>query len=67
MPASCQLKKNALMGCGRPATGACQYCGRAFCERHGALLEDGQDIAGERRGICYFTIRCAANAAAYCD
>jgi hypothetical protein len=42
--ASCQLKRNALMGCGRPAAGVCVYCGRGFCSNHGDLLADAAEV-----------------------
>ncbi len=47
--ASCQLKRNALLGCGKPRAGTCQYCGRSFCAAHGDLLDDGQEICARPR------------------
>jgi len=44
----CELRR--LVGrCGRPVAGTCQYCGRAFCSGHGALLGDGQEICSRSR------------------
>jgi hypothetical protein len=39
----CQVKKG-LFNCGAPRLGVCQYCARAFCERHGVVMEDGQEV-----------------------
>ena len=33
-----------LRRCRRPLAGQCQYCAQGFCERHGMLLEDGQQV-----------------------
>lgn len=33
-----------LRRCRRPLAGQCQYCALGFCDRHGALLEDGQQV-----------------------
>jgi len=46
---ACHLKKG-LFTCGAAAYGACQYCGRPFCERHGVVLEDEQQICS--RKVC---------------
>lgn len=44
----CELRR-LIRRCARPAAGACQYCGRAFCGGHGVLLDDGQEICGRSR------------------
>ena len=46
---SCQLK-NGLFACGSEQTGICQYCARSFCQRHGVVLDDGQQICA--RKVC---------------
>ena len=35
-----------LRRCRRPLAGQCQYCALGFCERHGMVLEDGQQVCG---------------------
>jgi hypothetical protein len=35
--------------CGRPGLAVCQYCGRTFCDRHGARADDGQEICASGR------------------
>lgn len=45
---TCELGR-VFRRCRRPAAGACQYCGRAFCPEHGQLLEGGQAICGRER------------------
>ena len=37
-----------LRRCRRPLVGQCQYCALGFCEGHGMLLEDGQQVCGEK-------------------
>ncbi len=29
--------------------GQCQYCARGFCDEHGSILDDGQEICVEQR------------------
>jgi hypothetical protein len=41
--------KSLLRGCGQPSVAVCQYCGRAFCEQHGAAHDDGQEICARKR------------------
>lgn len=49
MPATCQLKRNALRGCNQPASSTCQYCGRWFCSSHGERFADGQEVCTRPR------------------
>ena len=37
-----------LRRCRRPLAGQCQYCALGFCDRHGALLEDGQQVCAAK-------------------
>ena len=36
--------------CKQPSVGACQYCSRSFCDQHGDLLEENQQVC--RRQTC---------------
>jgi hypothetical protein len=47
---SCQVK-NFLSTCGDESVGVCIYCGRPFCERHGAVLEEGQEICSRKQCV----------------
>ena len=42
----CEISRR-FRACGRPGIAVCQYCGRSFCEDHGDMLEDGQEICDE--------------------
>ena len=33
-----------ILRCREPLLGQCQYCARGFCERHGRIQDDGQEI-----------------------
>lgn len=33
-----------LRRCRQPLIGQCQYCGAGFCEQHGQILADGQEV-----------------------
>ena len=37
-----------LRRCRRPLAGQCQYCALGFCERHGLLLDDGQQVCSDK-------------------
>jgi predicted nucleic acid binding AN1-type Zn finger protein len=41
--ATCQVK-SVLTTCGATATAQCVYCARAFCPKHGEVLEDGYEV-----------------------
>ncbi|HEY7268321.1 MAG TPA: hypothetical protein VH951_00710 [Dehalococcoidia bacterium] len=41
---TCGLKKSLFGVCGGPGRGICVYCGRSFCDQHGIVQEDGQEI-----------------------
>jgi hypothetical protein len=43
------LKSSIFSKCGGETATVCQYCGRAFCERHGVVFEDGD---GVRQEVC---------------
>lgn len=45
----CELK-NTFRRCRNEASGLCQYCGRAFCNKHGTRYHDGQEVC--HRKIC---------------
>ena len=49
MVGTCEIKRR-FRACGRPGVAVCQYCGRSFCDQHGARQEDGQEIC--TRSIC---------------
>ena len=49
MMASCEFRRR-FRACGEPGVAGCQYCGRSFCERHGARLGEGQEICS--RALC---------------
>lgn len=44
----CEVKR-FMRVCGQPGLAVCQYCGRAFCERHGGRHDDGQEICARDR------------------
>jgi hypothetical protein len=44
----CQVR-GGFRRCGQTATAICQYCGRPFCEQHGVILDDGQEICSRDR------------------
>jgi hypothetical protein len=46
MVTRCEITRR-FRTCGRPGIAVCQYCGRSFCNDHGARLEDGQEICNE--------------------
>lgn len=48
MPEPCQLGR-IFRRCHSPSIGACQYCGRYFCESHGESLENGEEICSRPR------------------
>jgi len=41
--ATCQIK-GILTTCGATATAQCVYCGRAFCSRHGEVMEERYEV-----------------------
>ena len=41
--------RGRLRRCREPMIGQCQYCAKGFCERHGQVQEDGQEICVEDR------------------
>jgi hypothetical protein len=45
---TCQLKKRPFSVCGADSIGLCQYCARRFCNKHGEVLDDGQEICTRR-------------------
>lgn len=49
MITNCELRRR-FRACGQAGIAICQYCGRSFCEEHGARLRDGQEICS--RPIC---------------
>ena len=36
--------RGVIRRCRQPLVGQCQYCARGFCERHGRIHDDGQEI-----------------------
>ena len=44
-----------LLRCRRPIAGQCQYCALGFCNRHGLLRDDGQQICSA--STCQLKIR----------
>lgn len=50
MITACRLRRGALFRCGSDSRGVCQYCARSFCDRHGVVLEDGQEVCS--RKVC---------------
>jgi hypothetical protein len=46
---TCQLKTSIFIKCGGDTATVCQYCGRAFCGRHGVVFADGEGI---RQEVC---------------
>lgn len=38
-----------ILRCRRPLVGQCQYCARGFCDKHGQVFEDGQEICIHKR------------------
>jgi hypothetical protein len=45
--ATCQVK-GMLTACGAPARAQCVYCGRAFCSKHGEVMEDSYEVCSRR-------------------
>ena len=45
--AVCQVK-GVLTACGAVATAQCVYCGRAFCPKHGAVMDDGYEVCARK-------------------
>lgn len=43
----CQLKRR-FRTCGAGAAGLCQYCNRLFCDDHGVVQDDRQEICTRR-------------------
>jgi hypothetical protein len=43
--------KGFLSSCGDDATGLCVYCGRAFCARHGVILEEGEEVCSRKNCV----------------
>lgn len=41
--------RGRIRRCREPLVGQCQYCARGFCERHGRIQDDGQEICVEDR------------------
>lgn len=47
---SCQVK-GGLFKCGDAATAMCVYCGRPFCERHGVIGTDGEEVCDSKNCV----------------
>ena len=47
---ACELKSGLFATCRAAAAGLCQYCGRPFCDRHGVVLDDDQQVCS--RKVC---------------
>ena len=47
--ATCQIK-GMLTACGATATAQCVYCGRAFCHKHGEIMDDNYEVCS--RKVC---------------
>jgi predicted nucleic acid binding AN1-type Zn finger protein len=45
---ACQVRRG-FRPCKQTAIATCQYCGRPFCDQHGVILEDGQEICSRDR------------------
>ncbi len=45
---ACEVRRR-FRSCRQAGIAVCQYCGRIFCEQHGAQLTDGQEICDSRR------------------
>lgn len=45
---ACRVKASLFGSCGGDAMAQCQYCARAFCRRHGVVLEDGQQVCSRK-------------------
>jgi hypothetical protein len=43
--------KGFLSSCGDGATGQCVYCGRAFCSKHGVILEEGEEVCSRKNCV----------------
>jgi hypothetical protein len=43
----CEVK-GFLSSCGAAAAAQCVYCARPFCDRHGEVLEDGQEVCSRK-------------------
>jgi len=41
--------RGRLRRCREPLLGQCQYCAKGFCQRHGRIYDDGQEICVEDR------------------
>ncbi|HEX5140251.1 MAG TPA: hypothetical protein VFX19_04875 [Dehalococcoidia bacterium] len=50
MPDRCAIK-GMLAACGAPATAQCVYCGRPFCEKHGVILEEGEEVCSRKNCV----------------
>lgn len=48
MVTTCETKRR-FRTCGQLGVAVCQYCGRSFCEQHGGLLSDGQQVCARSR------------------
>ena len=48
--ATCQIK-GFLTVCGATATAQCVYCGRAFCPKHGEIMEDSYEVCTRKACI----------------
>ena len=47
---SCQVK-GGLFKCGGAATAMCVYCARPFCERHGAIGPEGEEVCASKNCV----------------
>ncbi|HWC30505.1 MAG TPA: hypothetical protein VG845_10535 [Dehalococcoidia bacterium] len=47
---SCQVK-GGLFKCGTAANAMCVYCGRPFCERHGVIGADGEEVCDSKNCV----------------
>lgn len=48
MMTPCRIRRRVFFACGSKTRGVCQYCGRSFCENHGVVLDDGQEICNRK-------------------
>jgi hypothetical protein len=47
---ACQVK-GGVFKCGDAATAMCVYCGRPFCERHGVIGAEGEEVCNSKNCV----------------
>ena len=43
--------KGFLSSCGEDASAQCVYCGRPFCQKHGVVLEEGEEVCSRKNCV----------------